>query len=607
MMPAVCILLITPLIGFLSNSFIRWNKKLTAWLGCTASFIPFVSALYLFFTYPGQAQEIFLAPWIHLNKLQVNFSILIDPLSLSMILVVTGVSFLIHIFSVEYMWNDKRIGRYFSYLNLFLFNMLVLVLADNLLLLFVGWEGVGLCSYLLIGFWFTKREKAVAGMKAFILNRVGDAFFLACLFLCFALFGSLSFSNLTITEGLSPAWILTLCLLMFMGAAGKSAQLPLYVWLPSAMAGPTPVSALIHAATMVTAGVYLIIRTSFIWLASPLALNILAIMGVLTAFLGAYLACKNWDVKKILAYSTISQLGYMFLALGVGAFSSALFHLITHAFFKACLFLSAGSLIHGLSGEQDIRKMGQLRKKMPYTFISFLIGSLALMGLPFLSGFFSKDEILYHTFHEGHYVLWFMAFLGAGLTAFYTTRTLYYVFWKSSSQDHSKAHEGGWMMNVPLCVLAFLSIIAGVLNWPHFMPHIMPGNLLSHFIDPNYKFLGDVFSETLLAAISLLFVIGVIVWTVYSLRKERLSDPWLFKFNWSLDQFYQTYLSKGTMNLSAALFRSVETDVIQKGIRLSRQYFLPLKKGFYQSGVLGHYVLFVGIGLLIFILVILFR
>ena len=607
MMLAVCILLITPLIGFLANSFIRWNKHISAWIGCTASFIPFASTLYLFLTYSGKAQEILLFPWIYIKQLQVDFSVLLDALSLTMILIITGVGFLIHIFSVEYMWSDKRIGRYFSYLNLFLFNMLILVLGNNLLLLFVGWEGVGLCSYLLIGFWFTKKEKAIAGMKAFIVNRIGDAFFLGCLFLCFALFGSLDFLNLTNAESIAPEWILILCSLMFMGAAGKSAQLPLYVWLPSAMAGPTPVSALIHAATMVTAGVYLIIRTSSLWMASPLALNILAVMGTLTAFLGAYLACRNWDIKKILAYSTISQLGYMFLALGVGAFSSALFHLMTHAFFKACLFLSAGSLIHGLGGEQDIRNMGQLRKKMPYTFISFLIGSLALMGLPFLSGFFSKDEILYYTFHEGHYILWFIALLGAGLTAFYTTRTLYYAFWKPASKDHSKAHEGGWMMNVPLCVLAFLSIVAGVLNWPHFMPHIMPGHLLSRFLDPSYKAAGDIFSEIILAVVSVLFVLTVIALAVYFLKKGKWTNPWLFKLNWSLDQFYQTYFAEGAMNLSTTLFRSVETEVIQKGIRMSRQYFLPLKKGLYQNGLLSSYVVFMGAGLLIFILVILFR
>ncbi|MDE0151113.1 MAG: NADH-quinone oxidoreductase subunit L [Bdellovibrionales bacterium] len=607
MMLAVCILLITPLVGFLANSFIRWNKHVSAWLGCSSSFVSFISALYLFLDYSGKTQEILLFPWIYIKQLHVDFSILLDALSLTMILIITGVGFLIHIFSVEYMWNDKRIGRYFSYLNLFLFNMLILVLGNNLLLLFVGWEGVGLCSYLLIGFWFTKKEKAVAGMKAFIVNRIGDAFFLGCLFLCFAIFGSLDFLDLTNAESVSSTWLLILCLLMFMGAAGKSAQLPLYVWLPSAMAGPTPVSALIHAATMVTAGVYLITRTSSLWVASPLALHILAVMGVLTAFLGAYLACRNWDIKKILAYSTISQLGYMFLALGVGAFSSALFHLMTHAFFKACLFLSAGSLIHGLGGEQDIRNMGQLRKKMPYTFISFLIGSLALMGLPFLSGFFSKDEILYHTFHEGHYILWLIALLGAGLTAFYTTRTLYYAFWKPAAKDHSKAHEGGWMMNMPLCVLAFLSIIAGALNWPHFMPHIMPGHLLSRFLDPGYKAAGDIFSEIILAIVSVFFVAIIIILTVYFLKKGKLENPWLFRLNWSLDKFYQKYFTEGAMDLSTSLFRAVETDVIQKGIRMSRQYLLPLQKGFYQSGLIGSYVLFMGAGLLIFILVILFR
>ena len=250
--------------------------------------------------------------------------------------------------------------------------------------------------------------------------------------------------------------------------------------------------------------------------------------------------------------------------------------------------------------------MGSLRKKMPYTFMSFLIGSLALMGLPFLSGFFSKDEILYHTFHEGHYILWLLALLGAGLTAFYAARTLYYVFWKPSQQDYSKTHEGGWMMNIPLSVLAFLSIIAGVLNWPHFMPHIMPAHGLSHFIDPNYNTSENISLEIILATVSVLFVIAVILFTVYFLKKGRLENPWVFKINWSLDQFYQTYFAEGVVNLSTALFRSVETD-FQKGIRLSRQYLLPLKKGFHQSGVLEHYILFMSVGLLIFILVVLFR
>ncbi len=603
------ILILSPLAGFLLNALFPWKRRPAVLIGCASSFISFLSTLWIWKNYSGSAQTVRWFSWIQWDKLEIDFSFLIDPLSLTMASIVTGVGFLIHIFSVEYMSQDSRIRSYFSYLNLFLFSMLILVLADNLLLLFVGWEGVGLCSYLLIGFWFTKREKAVAGMKAFIVNRIGDAAFLASIFLFFTLFQSLNFSDMH-TEIVTPSLALWTCLLMFLGAAGKSAQLPFYVWLPSAMAGPTPVSALIHAATMVTAGVYLIIRTSELWLVHPWALNVVAIVGTSTAILGAYLGCKAWDVKKVLAYSTISQLGYMFLALGVGAFSSALFHLTTHAFFKACLFLSAGSLIHGLNGEQDIRKMGELRKKMPFTFLSFLIGSLALMGLPFFSGFFSKDEILYHTFHEGHYFLWLIAVLGAGLTAFYTTKVLYYVFWKKAESSQDKVHESGWWMKIPLLILSLLSVVAGALNWPHFMPKIIPYGQLAHWIHPSQPpFAGNITMEIILASISAVFVLSIAIITLLLLSQNRPFLPWLFKPQWSLDEFYQKYFVQGTNMVSQKLFQTVETKILQGGIHLIQNYFLSLKNSFaqLQNGLVQNYALFMGLGLLIFVLTILLR
>ena len=604
----VYFLILSPLAGFLINSLFPWKKQVAILIGCGASLISFLSTIWLWTQYSGSAQVAHWFPWIHSDALKINFSFLIDPLSLTMAAVITGVGFLIHIFSIEYMSHDSRIRTYFSYLNLFLFNMLVLVLSDNLVLLFVGWEGVGLCSYLLIGFWFTKKEKAEAGMKAFIVNRVGDAAFLASMFLFFVLFKSFDFSSMQ-AEGADSTLLLWACLLMLLGAAGKSAQLPLYVWLPSAMAGPTPVSALIHAATMVTAGIYLIIRTSELWLAHPWALDVVAVVGAATAILGAYLGCKAWDVKKVLAYSTVSQLGYMFLALGVGAFSSALFHLITHAFFKACLFLSAGSLIHGLNGEQDIRKMGELRKKMPFTFVSFLTGSLALMGLPFLSGFFSKDEILYHTFHEGHYILWSVALLAAGLTAFYTTKTLYYVFWKKS-ESQVKAHESGWWMRVPLIILSILSVGAGLLNWPHFMPQIIPYNKLAHWINPKMPpFTGDIKIEIILAAVSVLFVLSIIVITLLLLKNNRSFLPWIFKPQWSLDEFYQKRFVRGTYVFSQKLFQLMEIRMLQGGIRLLQRYSFSLKKAFaqLQNGLIQNYALFMGLGLMIFVLTIILR
>jgi len=405
--------------------------------------------------------------WLNIGTLHVDFSFVLDQLSLVMLLIITGVGLLIHIYSVGYMHDDKGYARYFSYLNLFLFFMTTLVLAGNALVMFVGWEGVGLASYLLIGFWFTKPSAAAAGKKAFVVNRIGDVGFLIAMFLLLANFGTLTFSEIAAKLTANPAWmggVLTataLCLLL--GATGKSAQLPLYIWLPDAMEGPTPVSALIHAATMVTAGVYMMARTHVLFDHSPFALSTVAIVGAATALFAATIGLVQTDIKRVLAYSTISQLGYMFLGCGVAAYSAAVFHLMTHAFFKALLFLAAGSVIHGMGGEQDMRKMGGLRKKMPITFWTMTVGVLAIAGAPGLSGFFSKDAILYSAFQQGGLgkVLWFVGLVTAALTAFYMFRLWYLTFLGETRRHDAHPHESPWSMLGPLVLLAGLSICGG--------------------------------------------------------------------------------------------------------------------------------------------------
>jgi NADH-quinone oxidoreductase subunit L len=402
--------------------------------------------------------------WINIAALQVDFSFVLDQLSLVMLLVVTGVGFLIHIYSVGYMSDDEGYARYFSFLNLFLFFMSVLVLAGNALVMFIGWEGVGLASYLLIGFYFQKKSAADAGKKAFIVNRVGDVGFLIAMFLLVANFGTLTFTEIATKLGQAPGWtggvvtVIALCLML--GAAGKSAQLPLYIWLPDAMEGPTPVSALIHAATMVTAGVYMVARMHVLFDHSPFALGVVAIVGAATALFAATIALVQNDIKRVLAYSTISQLGYMFLGCGVAAYSAAIFHLMTHAFFKALLFLAAGSLIHGLGGEQDLRRMGGLWKRLPVTFAVMTIGVLTIAGFPPFAGFFSKDAILYAAFLQGPHgrMLWVVGVVTAQLTSFYMFRLWYLAFLGKSRNEEAHPHESPWSMRVPLVILALLSV-----------------------------------------------------------------------------------------------------------------------------------------------------
>src|SRR5690606_23033741 len=409
--------------------------------------------------------------WIQVGSLKIGLSFLVDPLSSIMLLIVTGIGALIHIYSIGYMKKDQGFGKFFSFLNLFIFFMLLLVLGSNYLVMFIGWEGVGLCSYLLIGFWYKNSSFASAGKKAFVMNRIGDLSFLIAVFLMFFSFNTIEFGGVfsqaqAMVSG--DTTLVLISLLLFIAATGKSAQIPLFTWLPDAMAGPTPVSALIHAATMVTAGVYMIARSNIIFTLSPVVMQLIAVIGLITALIAAATALTQNDIKKVLAYSTVSQLGYMFLGLGVGAFTGALFHVITHAFFKALLFLGAGSVIHAMSNEQDLRSMGGLRKKLPITYITMLIGTIAIAGIPPLSGFFSKDEILAYAFSENK-ILWIGGLLGALFTSFYMFRLLFLTFFgkfRGTFDQKEHLHESPVSMKFPLIVLAVLSVVGGLLNIP---------------------------------------------------------------------------------------------------------------------------------------------
>jgi NADH-quinone oxidoreductase subunit L len=442
------------------------------------------------------AIEVVSRPWIAITGFSVSFAFTVDHLTLIMLAVVTGVGFLIHIYSVGYMAHEEGYWRFFAYLNLFMFFMSVLVLAESFLLLFVGWEGVGLCSYLLIGFYFKKKSAADAGKKAFIVNRIGDFGFLLAMFLLIVHFGSLSFTQVFSTIAQHPEWqqqgahfLPAICLLLVLGAAGKSAQIPLYIWLPDAMEGPTPVSALIHAATMVTAGVYMVARCHVLFNSSPLALTVVAIIGAATAIFAASIGMVQHDIKRVLAYSTISQLGYMFMACGVGAYAAGIFHLLTHAFFKALLFLAAGSVIHALSGEQDMRKMGGLRKRTPITFWCMSAGVFAIAGIPPFAGFFSKDEILYRTFTSNnplHIVLWLVGLLTAGMTSFYMFRLWFKTFFgepriEQQTNAHHSVHESSWVMLLPLAILAILSVVGGWIGIP---AALFGSNRIERFLGP---------------------------------------------------------------------------------------------------------------------------
>ena len=479
MMDYVWLIPLFPLIGFLINGLLgkRLSKNVVGTIGSLAVGLSFLLTVAIFLEFlhlpeGSRVVEKTMFTWISAGSFQAQAAFLIDPLSLVMLLVVSGVSTLIHIYSVGYMHDDPGFYRYFSYLNLFVFNMLLLVSANNFLLMFVGWEGVGLCSYLLIGFWYERRSASDAGKKAFVVNRIGDFGFLLGIFIIFWTFGTLNFRE--VFAAAAPHFAVgsvvitaaTLCL--FLGATGKSAQIPLYVWLPDAMEGPTPVSALIHAATMVTAGVYMLARCSALFVLAPISMTVVATVGLLTAFFAATMGMAQNDIKRVLAYSTVSQLGYMVLACGVGAFVSGIFHLMTHAFFKALLFLGSGSVIHGMHGQQDMRHMGGLRKHMPITYWTFVVATLAISGIFPFAGFFSKDEILFNTLVDGHVLYWGVATVAALITAFYMFRAVFMTFHGEERFDHHKVHphEAPWTMAVPLIILAVLSAVGGFVGFP---------------------------------------------------------------------------------------------------------------------------------------------
>jgi NADH-quinone oxidoreductase subunit L len=531
-----------------------------------------------------------LAHWIRADKFQVDFSFYLDQLSLVMVLVVTGVGFLIHIYSVGYMWDDESFYRFMAYLNLFMFFMLTLVLAKNYLVMFIGWEGVGLASYLLIGFWFTKDSAASAGKKAFIVNRIGDFGFLIALFLMIKHFGSLDFTRVFAAVQRMPAdaasvgTLTAIGLLLMVGAAGKSAQIPLYVWLPDAMEGPTPVSALIHAATMVTAGVYMVSRSSAIFDRAPLALTAVATIGTLTALFAATIGIAQTDIKKVLAYSTVSQLGYMFMACGVGAFSAGIFHLMTHAFFKGLLFLAAGSVIHGIGGEQDMRKMGGLRNYMPWTFWTMTIATFTIAGFPPLAAYFSKDEILWKAYSSpnGSWLYWLIGVITAFITSFYMFRLWFLTFFgdyrggpavhdgKHESADahamhdkhahddhgHGAPHESPWVMLGPLVILAVLSVVGGWVGiggrFEHFLAPVFQSGATAELVPGTGPEAGTAGTETLLMLISVgAAILGLFfAWLLY-LRRPQLPA----RIATSLGGLYRAVANKYYIDeLYAALF-----------------------------------------------------
>ncbi|MDN3550300.1 NADH-quinone oxidoreductase subunit L [Mucilaginibacter aquaedulcis] len=484
---------ILPLAGFIINGLGRnsLSKNVIGFIGSLLVLVSFGLSVAVFFQIKstGHPVNITYFDWISVGQLKIPFAFLVDQLSSIMLLIITGVGFLIHLYSIGYMHNDNGFGKFFAYLNLFVFFMLLLVMGSNYLIMFIGWEGVGLCSYLLIGFWYTNPSYADAAKKAFIMNRIGDLGFLLGVFLIIYAFGSISFAEIfpkaaTMKVGSAPLFAITI--LLFVGAVGKSAQLPLFTWLPDAMAGPTPVSALIHAATMVTAGIYMIARSNIFYTLAPDTMEIVAIIGLATALFAALIALTQTDIKKVLAYSTVSQLGYMFLGLGVGAYTGAFFHVLTHAFFKALLFLGAGSVIHAMSDEQDMRKMGGLKGKIKITFATMLIGTIAIAGIPPFSGFFSKDEILAHAYAHST-TFYVIGVFTAMLTSFYMFRMLFLTFYgkfRGTHEQEHHLHESPPSMTIPLIVLAILSMVGGFIG----VPEVLGGHHeLEHFLAPVFE------------------------------------------------------------------------------------------------------------------------
>ena len=598
-----------PLLGFLLNGlFGRRLSKLRInfiAIGSVAlSFLYVVALLAKLYPLAGTYAEHDFT-WIQSGFLNIGFDLMVDRLSAVMLLVVTGVGLIIHIYSIGYMEHDGGYYRFFSYMNLFMFFMLILVLASNLLVMFIGWEGVGLCSYLLIGFYLTEDFATNAGNKAFIVNRIGDFGFSLGIFLTVVAFRTLDFGRLSAAVANMPveagAGTLTaITLLLFVGATGKSAQVPLYVWLPDAMAGPTPVSALIHAATMVTAGVYMIARVAFFYNHAPLAMNVVAVIGLLTAVLAATIGATQNDIKRVFAYSTVSQLGYMFLGVGLGAYSAGIFHLMTHAFFKALLFLGAGSVIHGLAGEQDLRHMGGLRRAMPITFVTLGIASLAISGFPGFSGFFSKDAILSAAYARAPWMFWVGA-LTAGLTAFYVFRAYFMAFF-GTYRGHHHPHESPPVMTLPLIVLAVLSLIGGFFNVPGWLSTAYPTSTAENSIPM-------VIAASLgIIGIILAFYLYVVQPALAESIKVALGPLYRLIFNkYYVDEIYSALVVKPLEGISRlVLWKGVDEGLIDSALvnglgRVVRGWGSLFRQ--FQSGSIRNYATWVLAGSLLVIFV----
>ncbi len=618
---------VLPLAGFLINGLFRnyLSKAMSGLIGSGVILAAFIISLLIF----GETRQegfqpviVTLFDFISVGKLHIPFSFQVDQLSTIFLLIITGVGFLIHVYSTSYMKeeNAPQFARYFSYLNLFVFSMLLLVLGSNFVILFIGWEGVGLCSYLLIGYWFKNLDYGNAAKKAFIMNRIGDLGFLIAIFFMISTFGSVAFVDVfSKAPGTSVTLLTTITLLLFVGATGKSAQIPLYTWLPDAMAGPTPVSALIHAATMVTAGIYMIARSHVLYNLTPVTQTVVAVIGLATALLAATIALKQNDIKKVLAYSTISQLGYMFLGLGVGAYTGAVFHVMTHAFFKALLFLGAGSVIHAMGGEQDIRKMGGLRKYMSATHWTFLVGCIAIAGIPPFSGFFSKDEILSAAYGRNP-VYYVVGVFTALLTAFYMFRLYATTFrgnFRGTHDQEHHLHESPAAITIPLIILALLAAVAGFLGIPEVMaPH---AHWLEHYLEPVFAGgpaapAAEISSGTewgLMGVSVLVALIGTIyAWSRFS-RKPELSEPTGFgkvlANKWYVDEFYNAIIVRplDLFGKFLVLFDKYVIDWIVNGIGRLVQYGSRQIR-LLQSGQVGGYVLLMVVGMIVLFLVELF-
>ena len=622
-----------PLIGFLINGLGRkhLSKTLAGVIGSGVILISFIISVWVFFNVKnGNTHVAHYFDFINAASLKIGFDFQIDQLSSLFLLIITGVGFLIHVYSTSYMHDEepKDFAKYFAYLNLFVFSMLLLVMGANYVIMFIGWEGVGLCSYLLIGFWFKNNNYNTAAKKAFVMNRIGDLGFLLAVFWLISKLGTADFHTVfnmvgnNKVKGFTTFDITAITMLLFVGAMGKSAQIPLYTWLPDAMAGPTPVSALIHAATMVTAGIYMIARSNILYTMAPATQCVVAIVGLSTAILAATIALKQNDIKKVLAYSTVSQLGYMFLGLGVGAYTGAVFHVMTHAFFKALLFLGAGSVIHAMSGEQDMRNMGGLKKYMGTTHLTFLIGCLAIAGMPPFSGFFSKDEILAHAF-EKNMVYWIIGVLGALMTAFYMFRLYAMTFlgkFRGTHDQEHHLHESPKAITFPLIILAILALAGGWVGIPEVFMH--GGHRLETFLEPIFADSNKLITvhplshttEYLLMAVSVVgaLIALVFAWNKFSkYKKTNVAETGLGKVlqnKWYVDELYDAVIVKPLQSLAAFFNNIVEKkgiDGFVNGVGKAVNYGSRQVR-LLQSGHVGTYVLLMVIGILILFIVQLF-